>query len=130
MEKTIVEIPVFSESLRKLGVPLSPVVKANGFLFVSGLPPLDTKTGALVHGDIETQTRTALNAVRHAVESAGSSLDKVVKVTFYATNSAYFSRINAIYREYFRESPPARTFVTVGSWPLDFDIEIECIALV
>jgi reactive intermediate/imine deaminase len=129
MDKTVIEIPVFSESIRRLGVPLSPVVKANGFLFVSGMPPLEPKTGALIKGDIETQARGALEAIRHVLEGAGSSLEKVVKVTVYVTNVAWFSRFNTIYAEYFRTAPPARTFVTVGSWPFEFDIEIECIAL-
>jgi enamine deaminase RidA (YjgF/YER057c/UK114 family) len=50
-------------------------------------------------------------------------------VTVFAANSGYFARINEIYRRYFPHQPPARTFVTVGSWPMEFDIEIECVAL-
>ena len=38
-------MPGMSEALKKGKVPLSPAVKANGFVFVSGLPPVDTKTG-------------------------------------------------------------------------------------
>lgn len=129
MDRTVVEIPGISEGIRKAGVPLSPVIKANGFVFVSGLPPMDLKTGAFVKGDIATQTEHSLKAVKHALESAGSSLDKVCKVTVYVSNAAHFRTINEVYARYFREAPPARTFVTVGSWPLDFDIEIECIAL-
>ena len=56
-------------------------------------------------------------------------MDKVLKVTVYASNSAYFSTINKVYARYFSDDPPARTFVTVGSWPMEFDIEIECVAL-
>lgn len=47
----------------------------------------------------------------------------------YVTNVAYFSTINEIYARYFPAEPPARSFVAVGSWPMEFDIEIECIAL-
>ncbi len=129
MAKEVVEIPVFSEAMRKLNVPLSPVVRANGFLFVSGLPPFDPKTGKLVPGDIETQTEASIRAVQHALESAGSSLDKVVKATIYASNAGYFAAINRVYARYFAQQPPTRTFVAVGSWPMEFDIEIECIAV-
>ena len=128
--KDIVEIPVISETVRRTGVPLSPVVRANGFVFVSGLPGIDLQTGQIVQGGIEAQTEASLAAVKHALEAAGSSLEKVVKVTIYASNSAWFSKINAIYARYFGgQAPPARTFVAVGSWPLEFDIEIECVAL-
>jgi 2-iminobutanoate/2-iminopropanoate deaminase len=129
MPKEIVEIPVFSEMIRKLNMPLSPVVRANGFLFVSGLPPFDPKTGKLMPGDIEAQTEGSILAIKHALESAGSSLDKVVKATVYAVNAGYFNAINRVYAKYFGKSPPARTFVAVGSWPMEFDIEIECIAV-
>ncbi|MDO9707539.1 RidA family protein [Paracraurococcus lichenis] len=128
--KEIVEVPVVSETVRKYGVPLSPVVRANGFVFVSGLPGIDLRTGGIVQGGIEAQTEASLAAVKHALEAAGSSLEKVVKVTIYCANSAWFGKINAIYARYFGgEAPPARTFVAVGSWPLEFDIEIECVAL-
>lgn len=129
MSKEIVELPVLSDAIRKVGVPLSPVVRANGFVFVSGMPPLDPKTGALVRGDIAAQTETVLEALKHALASAGSSLDKVVKATVYVSNAAYFTSVNRVYSRYFPDEPPARTFVAVGSWPLEFDIEIECIAL-
>jgi reactive intermediate/imine deaminase len=129
MERSVVEIPVISESIRKAGVPLSAVIKANGFVFVSGLPPIDLKTGAFAKGDIATQTELSLRALKHALENAGSSLEKVCKVTIYASNAAHYRTINEVYGRYFKSAPPARTFVAVGSWPLDFDIEIECIAL-
>jgi 2-iminobutanoate/2-iminopropanoate deaminase len=128
--KEIVEVPVISDTVRKTSVPLSPVVRANGFVFVSGLPGIDLATGTIVQGGIEAQAEASLAAVKHALEAAGSSLEKVVKVTIYASNAAWFGKINAIYARYFGGSaPPARTFVAVGSWPLEFDLEIECIAL-
>ncbi len=129
MPKEIVKLSPVSEMLAKGKIPLSPAVKANGFVFVSGLPPFDRKTGALVKGDIAVQTEASLENVKAALEAAGSSLDKVVKATVYISNAAHFPTVNAIYARYFPHDPPARTFVAVGSWPLEFDIEIECIAL-
>lgn len=126
-KKTIVPVPGVSE---KFDLPLSFVVKADKFLFVSGLPPIDHKTGALVKGDIQTQTRASLETMKYALESAGSSLDNVVKTTIYITNSGYYNLVNEVYREFFSTDFPARTFVAMSSWPMEFDIEIECIALV
>ena len=129
MQKTIIPVPVLSDRISRMGVPLSPLVKAGDFLFCSGMPPLDAKTGELIKGDISTQTRAVLEAIKYALESAGSSMDKVVKVTIFITNAAYFKTVNDIYRGYFAKDPPARTFVAMASWPLEFDIEIECVAL-
>jgi reactive intermediate/imine deaminase len=129
MSKEIVEVPVLSEGVRKVGVPLSLVTKANGFVFVSGTPPFDLATGKFVKGDIEVQTEASLKAMEHSLKSAGSSLDKVVMVRVYASNVAYYSVINRVYARFFPENPPSRTFVPVAGWPMEFDIEIECIAL-
>ena len=129
MPKETVRVPGISDALEKANVPLSPAVKANGFVFCSGMPPMNPETGEIVRGDIETQTRAVLDSLTKVLETSGSSLDQVVKVIVFIANSAYFPTVNAIYKEYFPQDPPARTFATVGSWPWEFDIEIECVAL-
>ena len=129
MSREAIEVPRISEALKESKVPLSPAVKANGFVFVSGLPPLDPKTGKIAQGDIVAQTELVMENVRAALEAAGSNLDKIVKATIFCSNSGYYDIINEVYGRYFTVAPPARTFVTVGSWPWPFDIEIECTAL-
>lgn len=129
MTKEVVRVPVMSDALEKAGIPLSPAIKAGGFVFVSGIPPGDPKTGTLVPGDIATQTEACLDGLKATLDAAGSSLAKVVKVTIYASNSAYYGTVNEVYARYFPQEAPARTFVTVASWPMEFDIEIECTAL-
>ena len=132
MEKKIVNVPGHKQLMDEDGkplVPISPAVIANGFVYVSGQPPFDYTTGKLVFGDVQVQTRQVLENVKEVLAAAGSSMDKVVKTTVYCTNSGHFGLVNNVYREYFSEDPPARTFVTVASWPMAFDIEIECIAV-
>ena len=110
--------------------PLSAAVKAGPFVFVAGTPPREPGNPAIPIADIRCQTELALEGVKRRLEAAGSSLEQVVKCTVYATNSAYYELINEVYARYFPHEPPARTFVTVGSWPWPFDIEIECVAIV
>ncbi|MEX2453844.1 MAG: RidA family protein [Rhodospirillaceae bacterium] len=128
-KKQCIAVPGISEALARAKVPLSPAVRANGFVFVSGLPPLDPKTGKVIAGDIRRQTRLCMQNVKRTLDAAGSSLDRVVKVTIFISNSAYYDTVNDEYRKFFPKDPPARTFATVGSWPWEFDIEIECTAL-
>jgi 2-iminobutanoate/2-iminopropanoate deaminase len=127
--KEVIEVPVFSEAGRKRGLPISSATKAGGFIFVSGTPPLDLTTGELVKGDISVQTRASLKALEHCLKSAGASLDDVVQVRIYAVNSGMFYAINEVYKEFFTKDFPARTFVPVASWPMEFDVEIECMAV-
>ncbi|MGO4637980.1 RidA family protein [Mesorhizobium sp. 2RAF45] len=129
MTKEIVEVSVLSAAVRALGVPLSLVTRAAGLVFVSGTPPLDLLTGRLVKGDIEVQTEASLKALKHCLEAAGTSLDNVVMVRIYAVNAGFYNAINRVYARYFPENAPSRTFVPVASWPMEFDIEIECVAV-
>jgi len=78
----------------------------------------------------ERQTELVLEQLKLCVETAGSSLDNVLKCNVYCTSVEKFSAVNAIYARYFPENPPARIFVCVPAWPGHFDIEIDCIAAV
>ena len=107
--------------------PYSPAIKANGFVFVAGQIPIDA-TGALVEGDIETQTRAVLTNMKAVLLAAGSDLSRVVKTTVFLADLADFPRLNAVYAEFFGAEPPARSTVQVGL-AKGMLVEIECIAL-
>ena len=127
MPKEIVHVPGISDGLLKAKVPISAAVKANGFVFVSGQPPMDPATGKIEIADIGTQTRLVLENVKRCLEAAGSSLDKVVKVNIFITNAAYFAAVNEIMGERFSEPYPARAAVGVRELPravlLDGEVE-------
>ncbi len=132
MKKKIINVEGAKRPTRPDGTlvaPISQAVEAGGFVFVSGLLPLDLATGEIVSGDIQVQTRQCLENVKTVLEAAETSLENVVKTTVYCANTGHFDKVNDIYREYFPVDPPARTFVTVGAWPMSFDIEIECVAI-
>ena len=129
MKKEVIEVPVLSPAVRALGIPLSLVTRANGMVFVSGMPPLDIQTGKVVRGDIETQTEAALKALRHCLEAAGTTMENVVSVRVYAANAGFYNAINRVYAKHFPENPPSRTFVSVAGWPMEIDLEIEAIAV-
>jgi 2-iminobutanoate/2-iminopropanoate deaminase len=128
MQREVIEVPEISRVSRERGVPISAVVRANGFLFVSGTPPIDPATGSFARESIAEQTELCLRNVKLILETAGSSLDKICMVHVYASGDHYHT-INTVYARFFPQNPPARTFVPVGDWPLEFDIEIECVAL-
>lgn len=129
MKHEILEIPVVSEAIRRLGAPTSALTRIGDTLYTCGMPPIDLKTGEIVKGDITAQTRACLEALSFTLNRAGSSLDHVFKSLVFLTDNALAADMNKVYREFFTNGFPARSCVAVKPWAL-FDIEIECIATV
>jgi 2-iminobutanoate/2-iminopropanoate deaminase len=71
-----------------------------------------------------------LEQLKLCVETAGSSLENILKVNVYVTSVEMFPAVNEVYRRYFPKDPPARIFVNAPAGNGRFDIEIDCIAAV
>ena len=78
MKKEIIDVPGISKHLKKEGIPLLAVVRAGGFVFVSGLPPVDSRTGKIPLVNVKKQTQMVLDNIKACLEAAGSSMDKAV----------------------------------------------------
>lgn len=102
-------------------------VLIHGWLYVSGQGPLDMKTGKVVDGTIEEQTRLVLDHVSKILNAAGANLDDVVKCTCHLKDINDFDRFNAVYMEFFTGIRPARTTVQSTLWG-GIKIEIDAIA--
>ena len=109
--------------------PYSQAIEANGFVFASGQIAIDPATGELSTGDIEEQTRLVLNNLKAVLEAAGSSFDNVVKCTVFLQDMNDFSKMNAVYGEFFKPPYPARAAVQVARLPKDVKVEIEAISI-
>lgn len=128
MKREIIRVEPLSTNLEKWKAPVSVVVRHGDTLYVSGLPPFDPETGMIVPASIERQTELVLEQLKLCLETAGSSLENVLKCNVYCTSVEKFAAVNAVYARYFPKDPPARIFVCVPAWPGAFDIEIDCIA--
>lgn len=92
--------------------PISGTVRKGPLLYTAQIPK-DPATGALVTGDIETQTRRALGNLRMALEAAGGSLADVMMVQVFLTDAADAAGMNRVYAETFRPPYPCRATVVV-----------------
>jgi 2-iminobutanoate/2-iminopropanoate deaminase len=109
--------------------PYSQATRAGGFIFVSGQIPLDPATGAVVEGDIASQTHQVLKNLSAILEAAGSGLGKVVKTSIFLKNLDDFARFNQVYAEYLGGTKPARSTVQVARLPKEVLVEIEAVAV-
>ena len=105
---------VFTEKAPKPVGPYSQAVISGGFVFVSGQIPLNPETSKVVEGGIENQTVQVLENLKHILESAGLTLNDVVKTTVFLSNLDDFQSFNKVYSRYFETDPPARTTVQAG----------------
>ncbi len=124
----VIRVEPLSTYLERRKAPTSAVTRHGNTIYVSGFPPYDPATGEIVEAPIERQTELVLEQMKLCLETAGSSLAKVLKCTVYCTSVDKFAAVNAVYSRYFPKDPPARTFVNVPAWPFRFDIEIDCVA--
>lgn len=109
--------------------PYSQAVEANGFIFTSGVIPIDPATNELVKGDITVQADRAIKSLISLLEASGSGADQVVKTVVFIKDMNDFAKVNEIYAKYFTGDFPARSCVEVARLPKDVLIEIEAVAL-
>jgi len=116
----------------KAPAPVGPYNQAtsfNGMLFVSGQIAINPATGELVQSTIEEETRQVMNNLSNILEEAGLTFEHVLKASVFVADMNMYSRINAVYAEFFDEdTAPARELVEVANLPKFVNIEISVIA--
>src|SRR5436190_7023828 len=132
MKRTPIRVEPISTYLeRRRKGPIYPVIVAGETVYVSGLPPFDPQTGEIKRVPFARQAELVLEQMKLCLETAGSSLDRVLKCNVYCTpDESHFSIFNDIYSRYVPADAPARIFLHVPSWPGPFDIEIDCVAAI
>jgi 2-iminobutanoate/2-iminopropanoate deaminase len=114
-----------------LAEPLShytDAVRYGDLLFVSGVAPLDEKSRLVGNGDVVAQTRQVFVNLKKVLGAAGTSFDKVLKVTVYLTDVADRTKINPVRQEFFGSAMPASTLIGVNELAIPgMKVEIEAV---
>jgi reactive intermediate/imine deaminase len=105
-------------------------VEAAGFLYVSGMLPLDANGDLVGVGDVVRQAEQVLDNVSDVLRAASATFDDVVRVGVYLLNMADRSAVNTVRRRYFGDARPASTLVEVSALAIpEALVEIEAVAL-
>jgi len=102
----------------------SSAISYGNMLFLAGV-------GAHFQGTIEEHTKHVLDELEKTLISAGSSMDKVLKVNVYLNDIKDWERMNTVYKGRFGNVPPVRTTVSpAGGIPGNSLVEIDLIAYI
>lgn len=108
--------------------PYSYIVRANGFVFFSGLVSRRGTDDQVVPGPVSTQTQTILQNAATLLKTAGLTFDHVVSARVFLTDNSYFESMNDEYRKSFTTNPPARATAIAALMGNDAAVEITLIA--
>jgi reactive intermediate/imine deaminase len=134
----LVALPAFAQDGRKHIVigrsaaelansPWSDAVLSGNTLYLSGYIGVDAHDK--VPASAEEETRLAMEDLKRTVEAAGFSMDDIVKIEVLCTDMSLFPKFNSVYRGYFKQGFPARTFTGSSGLLLGAHFEITGIAV-
>lgn len=101
----------------------SGAVSYGNLLFIAG-------KGAHYPGDIKQHTKTVLDDIEKELVNAGSSMDKVLKVTVFLAKAEFYQPMNEVFQGRFGDEPPVRTTVAAAWIPGDSLVEMDVIAYI
>ncbi|MBM3199586.1 RidA family protein [Candidatus Woesearchaeota archaeon] len=107
--------------------PYSQAKSYGKFVFTSGQLGINQETGQMAPS-IEEQTEQVINNLKAVLESAGSSIELVIKTTVFLSDMNDFAKMNMVYEKHFI-SKPARSTVQVARLPKDTKVEIDAVAV-
>ena len=112
---TLQDVPLFSGS-----------TKLGNMVFIAG-------KGAHVEPfEIKAHTEIVLKELEKELIKAGSSMEKVLKVSVFLNDIADYQGMNEVYKGRFGKNPPVRTTVAVakGGVPGNSLVEMDCMAYI
>ena len=106
----------------------SPAVAWRDLVFVSGQLPVRPDGSPIADRPFEEQARQALDNLFAALAAAGSSPDRVLRVTVYVVGIEHWPTFNRLYAEGFGDAKPARAVVPVPELHHGCLVEVEAVA--
>jgi len=109
--------------------PYSQGVRVGSTIYFSGQIPIDPKSGQIVSGGTDAQTKRVMANIDALLRAEGLTFENVAKTTIFLADLGDFQTVNEIYSSFFKQAPPARSTVQVAALPKAARVEIEVIAI-
>ena len=109
-------------------LPFSHAVVAGATVYLAGTLGVDPQTGKAPE-DLEQEVRLAMEGIKAKAELAGVTMDDIVQIQIFCPDITLYEAFNEIYRTYFGEHFPARSFIGSGPLLRNCHFEINAIAV-
>ena len=110
--------------------PYNQAVLSGNTLYTSGQIAINPETGELVLDSIEAETKQVMTNMKEVLAAAEMTFENVIKTSIFISDMHNFTKINAVYAQYFdEETAPARETVEVANLPKFVNVEISMIAI-
>ena len=111
------------------GWPQSTAVRAGDCVFVSGVVAIDPDSGERLNGTVTSEAHRVFQNLKLVLETAGSSLERLVQVRAMIYDRIEYDALNRVYRQYVPNGPPARTVWSVQIIDA-FKVQLDAIAVI
>ena len=111
-----------------MALPFSPYRRHGDLILTSGQGPVDMSTGVYTPMGFEEEARLTLENLRAVVTSAGSSMDRVLRVVVYLASMDDYERFNTVYLECFKPPLPARSCIAASGLAFGMKLELDAVA--
>ena len=125
MNKTVIQT---NNAPKSIGIYSQGII-AGEIVFVSGQIAINPDNGQLIDDNFTNEVRQVLVNLDAVLKEGGSSLNSTVKLTVFLTDFSYFSKVNEVFKTFFRSNPPARSAIEVTALPMNARVEIEAIGI-
>ena len=111
-------------------IGFSRAVRSGNFISVSGTAPI-AEDGSVAHqGDVYGQTKQCIEIMKEAIESAGGSLEDVIRTRIMLVDVNTWQEATRAHGEFFADIRPANTVVEVSrfinpEWLVE--LEADCL---
>ena len=120
--------PIYPKNSPRPLAPYTPGIRVGNTIYVSGMLALDEKGEVVGKGDVAAQTRRVIELVEQVLKAEGASLHDVAFNAIFLKDLGDYAAMNAVYREFFPEEPPARYCIRADLVKPDFLVEIASTA--
>lgn len=108
-------------------LPFSSAVKVGDTLYIAGTT---ADPDRIAKGQsLEDEATDLMDQIKQNLEKGGMTMDDVVSVQVFCTDLGNYQAFNGVYRKYFREDFPARTFVGVNKLLFGARFEVNAVAV-